>query len=236
MRKLALLLALVLIVPPGCTHRLSVDQYPEVPFVQNAPARPIVVGVVDAGGGEFSEEYVGAVAKSLAMQAGVSRVVYPYVSGAQVDVIANIAVEPEYKGAGTNFLVNWPGFLVFAPAWNGYKYQGNPRTRVQLVAADGSPISELDWEHNYVFHQADIGRTWTMLTWLESSIIGFIGGIVFIRYDTDQTGPFVEAIEDNFGRQLATRIVTSLAAWTPPAGLVPDAGGVTPELVPSEGY
>lgn len=214
--KVSISLALLVLLTSGCTHRLTIDEFPDAPFVDAARSHPLTVGVVDMGGAEFSDDYVEAVAQSLMMQAAVSRVVYPYVSGTEVDVIANVAVDPEYRGAGTNFLVNWPGFLVFAPAWNGYKYQGNPRTRVQLTTADGTPITEIDWEYNYVFHQADIGRTWTMVTWLEWSVIGFVSGIVFTRYDTDQTGPFVDEISDSYGRQIATRIAAALTSWAPP--------------------
>ncbi|MBW2397185.1 MAG: hypothetical protein JRG95_23295 [Deltaproteobacteria bacterium] len=63
-----------------------------------------------------------------------------------------------------------------------------------------------------------------MLTWLESSIIGFIGGVIFIRYDTDQTGPFVEEISDSYGRQIATRIAGALASWTPPPSVPAEVG------------
>jgi hypothetical protein len=72
--------------------------------------------VVNIGSRE-TEYYVEAIAASLELAASVERVVYPYVkTAAAVDVVANVSVDPEYRGAWTNFLVNWPGFLLFAPA------------------------------------------------------------------------------------------------------------------------
>jgi hypothetical protein len=112
-------------------------------------------------------------------------------------------VNPEYRGAGTNFLVNFPGFLVFAPAWNGYKYQANPRTSVVLRSSAGQTTEAIAWQHNYEFHQADIGRTWTQISWLEFGVIAFIGGVAFVSYDTDQTEPFIETVRTGYGRQIA---------------------------------
>ena len=208
--------ALSLCLGLGCTHTLTIKKYPGMPSVDAAPPRPLVIGLVNQGGSPYSELYVGAIAKGLQLQAGVERVVYPYVRGSSVDVIASVDLNPEYQGAGTNFFVNFPGFLVFAPAWNGSKYQSNPRTRVELATRDGSFIGEISWEHNYVFHQSDIGRTWTQLSWLEAGIIAFIGGIVFIRYDDDQTPHFIDEVASSYGRQVAARISRSLADYSRP--------------------
>ena len=208
--------ALSLCLGLGCTHTLAINKYPGMPFVGAAPPRPLVIGLVSQGGAPYSELYVEAIAKGLQLQAAVERVVYPYVRGSSVDVIANVDVTPEYQGAGMNFFVNFPGFLVFAPAWNGYKYQANPRTRVELVTPDGSSIGEISWEHNYVFHQADMGRTWTELSWFEVGIMAFIGGIVFTQYDTDQTPHFIEEVANSYGRQVAARISRGLTDYSRP--------------------
>ena len=207
--------ALSLCLGLGCTHTLAINNYPGMPSVGAAPPRPLVVGLVSQGGAPYSEQYVDAIARGLQLQASVERVVYPYAKGSSVDVIANVDVNPEYKGAGTNFFVNFPGWLVFAPAWNGYKYQANPRTRVELTTPDGSSIGEISWEHNYVFHQADMGRTWTEVSWFEVGIIALIGGIVFVQYDPDQTPHFIEEVSNSYGRQVAVEISRGLANYSP---------------------
>ncbi len=207
--------ALSLCLGLGCTHTLTIKKYPGMPSVDAAPPRPLVIGLVNQGGAPYSEQYVEAIARGLQLQASVERVVYPYARGSSVDVIANVDVNPEYKGAGTNFFVNFPGWLVFAPAWNGYKYQANPRTRVELTTPDGSSIGEISWEHNYVFHQADMGRTWTEVSWFEVGIIALIGGIVFVQYDPDQTPHFIEEVSNSYGRQVALEISRGLANYSP---------------------
>jgi hypothetical protein len=213
MRKL-LLAACVGLVAAACTHALEIDQRP--PPVPAAPvhSRMLTIGVVGHVGPE-AKGYVDAIAHSLETQGIVRRVVYPFAPGAEVDVVADVSVTPEYRGSGLNFLVNFPGFLVWAPAWNGYRYYANPRTRVDLARADGRPLGSVSFDHQYRFHQADMGRTWTEISWLEVGVIALVSGIVFTRYDTDQTLPFIDAVSASYGEVVATMIANELATATP---------------------
>ncbi len=202
----------------ACTHTLEIDNLPADSFTAPASvSRALTVGVVDASSDPETDGYVGAVAQALQLQASVARVVYPWPKGTLVDVVATVTVEPEYKGSGLNFLINWPGFLVFAPAWNGYKYRANPRTRVQLTDVSGQAIDAIDWQYDYTFHQADMGRTWTEIGWLEYSVIPLVAAFFFIQYDTDQTPHFIRAVAPSYGKQVAGQIAHRLSATPAPA-------------------
>lgn len=202
--------AVCLLFAASCTHILTIENLPATQLHSTTLARPITLGVVNSGGIEETEQYVQAIAQSLRLAASIERVIYPCTNTGNVDVVANVSVDPEYRGALTNFLVNWPGFLVFAPAWNGYLYRANPRTRVQLTTPQGKSLETISWEHEYEFHQADMGRTWTEIGWLEYSVIPLIAGIVFIQYDTDQTPAFIGEVKDNYGNQVAAQITQRL--------------------------
>jgi len=52
-----------------------------------------------------------------------------------VDVIATITVNSDYNGSGWNFLINWPGFLIWTPAWHGYRYTIEHDVNVLLTDA-----------------------------------------------------------------------------------------------------
>jgi hypothetical protein len=200
----------------GCTHPLTVDNFPSAAAVASTTTpRLFVVGLVNQTGAALSDEYIAAVATALPEQPVVSQVVYPYVKGSAADVVAYLEVNPEYKGAGSNFWVNFPGFLVWAPAWNGYKYYANPHTQVRLTSATGAPLGETSWDYEYQFHQADMGRTWTEISWLEAGIIALVGGAVFTRYDQDQSAPFAQAVSQNYGRMVASTIGQALAKLEP---------------------
>ena len=128
-----------------------------------------------------------------------------------IDFLVKVKTSSEYKGSKWNFLINWPGFLIWAPAWHGYDYRaiygfdvditdtrtGTARPRVSI------PI-DLDIRH------ADMNRTWTELSWFEWSLIAFIGGIVFTRYDKSVTPLLINAIETHIGDYTSSKIGSTL--------------------------
>ena len=142
---------------------------------------------------------------------GVAGVVYPYTSDDEVDVLASVEVVPRYKGAGRNYFVDFPGFLIFAPKWYGYMYRAEITTRVTLVKpGSNESLGELEWADEYRFRQADRGRSWTQLGWLEVGLVPFIGGFFHIRYDEDQSQPFALKASKAYGQQAARRILNAL--------------------------
>jgi hypothetical protein len=133
-----------------------------------------------------------------------------------VDVLATVSILSDYKGSGWNFLVNFPGFLVWAPAWHGYNYQLTHKVVVHLSdAKTGAQINSLDIPVVLNVRHADFNRTWTELSWFEWGVIAFVGGIAFIQYDESVT-PLVEqragpVITDYIAQQIAC----SLEAYKP---------------------
>jgi len=55
-----------------------------------------------------------------------------------------------------------------------------------------------------------MGRTWTEIGWLEWSIIPFISGFVFIRYDNDITNLVLDKIQTPIGDYIAQEIVSRI--------------------------
>ena len=199
-------------VASGCQHALEINNPPPRIAHVDASTKPVVIGVKGDKTSAEAQAYVEAIAKSLQLHAVAQRVVYPWTPETKVDVVADVDVTPEYKGSGYNFLINFPGFLVFAPAWHGYVYHAIPRTRVELRRDGGAgPAEALAWEHDFEFNQADIGRTWTELSWFEWGVIALVGGAVFTRYDTDQTPIFIKEVAPLYGDQIATLISNRLA-------------------------
>ena len=105
-----------------------------------------------------------------------------------LDYIATITVYSDYKGSGWNFLINWPGFLVFAPAWHGYNYTIEHDVSVLLTdAKSGVQIDTFTVPIELVIRHADINRTWTEISWLEVGVIPLVRGVFFIGYDDNVT-------------------------------------------------
>jgi hypothetical protein len=145
-----------------------------------------------------------------ALRKYTSNVTLPYQPGSTrpVDVIAHITIQPTYEGSGWNFLINFPGFLIWTPAWHGYNY--NVKYDVAITLMDGPNKRQLDsWKMPIDLHvrHADIDRTWTEISWLEVGAIAFVGGICFIQYDSDVTPLLLDKIENPIGDYIAQEII-----------------------------
>jgi hypothetical protein len=138
---------------------------------------------------------------------------YAPTSEKEVDVVVNIDVQTEHDGSGWNFLINFPGFLIFAPAWNGYIYEVKYTINVAIRKAGSKDVIDqfklplaLDVRH------ASYNRTWTEVSWFEVGIIALVGGFVFIGYDDHVTPLVSDKVETPLGKYIAQDIVKRINA------------------------
>ena len=120
-------------------------------------------------------------------------------------------MRPEYKGSGWNFLINFPGFLIFTPAWNGYVYRVNYDVDVLLSkASDSTKIDSFSLPIHLNVRHADFNRTWTEISYFEVGVIALVGGIVFTGYDDNVSQLVIDKIEVPIGEYVAQDIVSRL--------------------------
>jgi len=161
--------------------------------------------------GSYHEQVIlNGVADSLRRYS--SEVVMPYVKGGErkVDIVANIELHSQYDGAGINFLIDWPGFLIWTPAWNGYVYRirHNFGVRLENSKSDTTfdtfniPV-DLDVRH------AAMNRTWLAESgwWLLYSVPALIGGIVHTNYDPNVTPLEAKEVAAPLGDYVAQEII-----------------------------
>jgi hypothetical protein len=203
----------VALAASGCSHAMRITNLHEYQPVPTAPLEPPrKIGVTSRNIADpATRAFVEAVAEALRRDASFDRVLYPYDGARDADLVLDISVAPKYSGRGSNFLVNWPGFLIFAPAIWGYGYEAAIETQVSIRTPDGA-AQELAIPTNYRFRQAEIDRTWTEIGWLELGIIPLIGGAAFTQYDPDLTPEFVTKVGPNYGAYVAQRIREALAS------------------------
>ncbi len=231
-RMLVLFSAFTVLFLSGCTHGMRITNAEKFNLSPTAPlAKPVKVGIISASDAHpQNRRYVAAIVESLQKNGNVSQVVYPYKRAENdgIDAIADITVNSRYSGVGSNFFVNFPGFLIFAPAIFGYGYQADIDTQVLLVDGKNTAQQQLSIPCNYEFRQADMGRTWTEIGWLEWGVIPLIGGFVFTGYDDGVTEEFITKVSPSYGPFVASKIV---AAIKPPETLssaaAPAAAGST---------
>ena len=196
--KTFLLLASAAILS-GCTHPLAIKNMNMYHNTSLATLqRPLTVGIKSECTEIEGKQLVKMVADALPKYN--VRATTSVISGqANLDAIATINVNSTYEGSGWNFLINFPGFLIWAPAWHGYNYEINHDIKVWLTdATSGAKISSFNIPISLDIRHADFNRTWTEIGWLEVGIIPFVGGLVFINYDDtvtpiahDKAGPVI---------------------------------------------
>lgn len=199
----------------GCSHPLRItnaDTY----FAPSSPPvkEPLKLGVTSANAADpQTSRYVNNIIEALQRTGSFERVIYPYSQAmhqSEVNVVADITVVPHYSGEGLNFLVNWPGFLIFAPAIWGYGYNAEIETKVNITRLQGESSQQITIPTKFTFRQAEIDRTWTEIGWFEIGVIPLIGGIVFIQYDPDVTDEFITKVSPYYGPYVARKILEAL--------------------------
>ncbi len=213
MNKLCIfLMSLLAFSMVGCSHQLEIknlSQYQSASLT--TISKDLTMGIMTGNNNSDGQMLVTGTAQALSGYLG--QVIYPFSAGnsKEVDIVSKIAIRSEHKGSGYNFFINFPGFLVWAPAWNGYVYELTYNVDINMVkAADSSTIDSFTIPIKLDVRHASIDRTWTEITWLEVGIIGFVGGLVFMSYDDDVT-PLVEtAIQKPIGDYIAQEMSARL--------------------------
>jgi hypothetical protein len=207
-----LMAVVITVVLGGCTHKMeitNVDNYFSPP--STVSKKPLKIGVTSSSMGHPQDsKYVSAVVDALQKNNSIERVIYPYNQATHqdmVDAVVDISIRTRYDGKGSNFWVNWPGFLIFAPAVWGYGYTADIETQANIASVKDGKSQQITIPTNYEFRQADMGRTWTEVGWLEVGIIPLIGGMVFTGYDNDITGEFIKEVAPSYGPYVSKKIV-----------------------------
>ena len=209
-RFLTCLIVLLALTISGCSHKLRITNLRDNYASNPSPLKNgITIGVSSSTDSYESEEYIESIVKSLRKSDNFNRVIYPYDrSYGKVDYVVDISAKPYYSGKGTNFLVNWPGFLIFAPAIWGYGYNAEILTDVNVKKVGSRRSYEpLDIKANYNFRHAAMNRTWTEIGWFEVGLIPLISGIFFTQYDDKVTREFIREVSDDYGTFVSRKIV-----------------------------
>lgn len=202
----------VVLIVCGCSHQLEVvnmASYRNVSLVR--PKEQMKVGLNPATNKVASQKIVKGVRNALSEQGALTICPYNKHGQSEVDYRAKISVASEYSGSGWNFLINWPGFLIFTPAWHGYIYYADYDVQVVLIDAHkDKTIDSFSVPAKFDIRQAEIDRTWTEVGWLEWGVIPLVGGVVFTSYDADITPELLRTIKQPLGDYIAHKIIVRL--------------------------
>jgi hypothetical protein len=196
----------------GCSHNMHITNSEDYFAQPTAPVRQAIkLGVTSSSISEpLNSRYISAIVDALQKNGSIERVIYPYNQATHkdlVDAVVDISVKTRYDGKRSNFFVNWPGFLIFAPAIWGYGYNAEIETQASIASMKDGKSHLITVPTRYEFRHADMGRTWTEVGWFEVGIIPLIGGFVFTGYDDSITGEFIKNVSPSYGPYVAKKIV-----------------------------
>jgi len=214
MRMMSISMSGLILLMSGCAHPLQVKNLSSYTSMSiNHLDKRLTIGIVPTTNEIDSKSLVKGIGEALGKYSAQVTLPYSTSSVKKVDVVANVSVRPEYRGSGWNFLVNFPGFLVWAPAWNGYIYKVNYNVDVSLTkASDGSRIDSWKIPVNLDIRHADMNRTWTEISWFEVGVIALVGGVLFTQYDKGVTPLVAANTHTTVGDYIAQEIVNRLNA------------------------
>ena len=202
------LLLVMTLFTAGCTHQLTVTNLNKYKNIDINPLdRPLTIGIVSNYAKPDDQKLLNGIATALVNSSAKVLMPYANVKNGGADVVATIAIKSTYDGSGTNFWINFPGFMVWAPAWNGYIYEVNHTVDVKLANAGGQQFERFSLPINLDIRHADINRTWTEASWLEFGAIALVGGIVFTGYDEKVTPLLADAIQMPVGNYISQEII-----------------------------
>jgi len=222
----------------ACSHELEVknlQMYATTMHLGTTEPKPFVA-VLPFNGTPDEVFYHNALVERLAQDPSIERLQTDYAphasgSGAAPDLILSIDPTTTYRSSGWNFLINWPGFLIFTPAWNGYVYYADIITKVDVNDRDGKVLSGSTTPISYSIRQAEMDRTiFTGLTWLEVSLLALGGGIYNANtFDRDIIGRIEVHVKDNYTNYVYGKLAPQIAIA---AGQVMAAPAVPPPPAP----
>lgn len=178
----------------GCTHAMrikNIDDYKKtVPVLQS----PLVIGLQDESAPGDGQQLAKFVYEAMRTNPNVKQVVLPQQEGwDSVDAVVTVNPKADYSGSGWNYLITFPGFLIFTHAWNGYVYEADVITEVSVALPKQAAIKktiETDYSlrHCCFARGAAASSGWYLPGYGGTNLIV---GFFMLRYDDRATPEFL---------------------------------------------
>ena len=136
----------------SCTHAMHVNNLNQYSKTASA-SRKLTIVIEDRSGNPDEHEYFTFIQEALATHPDVRQVaVAHWDEPAEVtpDIIVKVHPEAHYDGSGWNYLITFPGFLIFTHAWNGFVYQADIVTGIEVSLRRVSPTRTRIYERHTI--------------------------------------------------------------------------------------
>ncbi len=193
----------------ACTHAMHVknlDEYRK----SVAVAGPVRVALEDGSTSPDEHTYFTFVHEALATHAGVEVALAAELpADFRPDVTVRVRPHPAYHGSGWNYVIAFPGFVLFTHAWNGFVYSADLTTDVELRDGSAAPAtSSLPAHYRVRYCDADRGIA-TSSGWYTPGWGGLnaVIGVFMVPWDPDGTPAFQREVRSAYGDYVANSIL-----------------------------
>lgn len=235
MKRFALLLTLLPVVSGlgSCVHSARLYEPTRIENSDLTRTRPRRVAVLPYRGEKKHRPYFETVVSGLERHPSIESIRTNWSApenGAgdseyEPDCVVEIRPSAEYSGSGKNFFITFPGFLVFAHAWNGFIYHNEITTQLKFHSPrDGSELRRREIVTNYELHHCDFGRGfWASSGWFTPGygIFTVLPATYMLTYDSDATAAFHELLREPYGGYVAEMLVRDLVEQEEGASPIP---------------
>lgn len=220
--RVLLLALLPILVLTACTHKLEIINRKEIPSPDEleGPDEQTTIGLTSVSGDTDTRWFHDQLRQRLSSLENVDEVIQDYSleridpvnnqKNKKVDLVISLTPRVNYRSSPLNWVpINWPGFLIFTPGWNGYTYYADITTDYSVKDSNGDVISESTLRTVYDIRQADFDRSiWAEMGFFDGGILfSNVTGIYYARYvDPDIYEDFREDVRDHYVNHVISRL------------------------------
>ena len=201
----------------GCTHALQINNTGAYYKIAHAPKR-LAIRLVDASLGD-GQQLFQATYEALRTHPDVADVLLKDQEPERAtDATVTLRTTTKYDGSGWNYLITFPGFILFTHAWNGFVYKADVSTEVEVALNGNANKTAHTIDTSYDLRHCDFGRGaaassgWYLPGWGGTNLIV---GLFMISYDTDVTPEFLEKVRPTYGAYIANSVVEAIGSPAP---------------------
>lgn len=205
-------LGLALVIA-GCTYSLRITNLLDfVPSHTQLP-RTVKIGFVGT-----NDPLLNSVMDEISFhpQVEVTKKYYQIGTKIETDYICELLERKKFRASGKNFIITFPGFIVFAHAWSGYKYFIDIETNVRIIDPNGNILKEFSIVTPYTIRYTSIDRgvISTVGGWLMPAfgLLNIIPATIFaFDYDERATDEFIEKVLPSYKVFVSSKILEQIA-------------------------
>jgi len=200
---------LVISLTLGCTYALKVTNEGDFEPETTTLMQQVKLGVLPT-----KDDLLSSVINKLQMDPNIAEIKINYKpgSGVEVDYAQKLERKAKYRADGQNFFITFPGFILFAHAWAGYKYYVDIATKSTLLDKEGKILKNATFNTPYEIRYTSFARgaTTSLCGWFTPlyGAVDIIAGAFYAgTFDQRGTDEFYDKIKDSYSSYIASKIV-----------------------------